>query len=292
MNLLITGASGFLGSALAIRFAGMQHEVSLLAREDSNLHRLGNTSIFKIGRCDTDLEINQFICHVSPDVIIHAASCYGRGGESYLEMLDSNVRFGVAILNSVKNLEKKIAFINAGTALSEDVSFYAFTKIQFEKLVSFIAKTSIPHIQFINVKLQHMYGPGDDESKFSTYVVHACKNNVQSLPLTSGEQRRDFIYIDDVVDAYVKILDNLTEFDDCQKIELGSGVALRLRDFVETVHRLTNSTTELLFGTIPYRENDAMTMVANIRTLKDLGWVPQFNIETGIKKIIEMETAR
>ena len=292
MNILITGASGFLGSALAVRFAEMQHQVSILVRENSNLQRLGTTSIFKIGRCDTDLEINQFISNVKPDVVIHTASCYGRGGESYLRMLDSNVRFGAVILNSVKGLEKKISFINSGTVLAEDVSYYSYTKTQFEKLGFFIAKTSIPHIQFINIKLQHMFGPGDDISKFPAYVVHACKNNIPSLPLTLGEQRRDFIYIDDVVDAYVKIMGNLSTLNICQQIELGSGVAPRLRDFVETVRRLTNSNTELLFGDIPYRENDEMIMVANNEILESLGWAPRFDIETGIKKIIEMEAAK
>jgi CDP-paratose synthetase len=292
LNILITGASGFLGSALAIRFVEMQHQVSLLVRGNSNLQRLGNTSIFKIGRCDTDSEISKFISDSNPDVIIHAASCYGRDGESYLKILDSNVRFGTVILNSIKSLEKKIVFVNSGTVLSENASFYAFTKIQFEKLASFIAKKSTPTIQFINIKLQHMYGPGDDESKFSTYVIHACKNNIQSLPLTFGEQRRDFIYIDDVVDAYVKILDNLSKFNISQKIELGSGVTLCLRDFVETVHRLTNSTTELAFGALPYRENDEMIMVANIELLQGLGWAPKFNLETGIKKIIAMESVK
>ena len=292
MNILITGASGFLGSALAIRFAGMQHEVSLLVRGNSNLQRLGNTSIFKIGRCDTDSEIDKFISDSNPDVIIHAASCYGRDGESYLKILDSNVRFGTVILNSIKSLKKKITFVNSGTVLEKDVSFYSLTKIQFEELGLFIAKKSTPTIQFINIKLQQMFGPGDDESKFPTYVIRACKNNIPNLPLTSGEQKRDFIYIDDVVDAYVKILDNLSKFNISQQIELGSGVAPSIRDFVDSVHRLTNSNTKLLFGKIPYRENDEMIMVADIEMLRQLGWAPKTDLEAGIKKIIEMEAVK
>ena len=153
----------------------------------------------------------------------------------------------------------------------------------------FIAKKSTPTIQFINIKLQQMFGPGDDESKFPTYVIRACKNNIPNLPLTSGEQKRDFIYIDDVVDAYVKILDNLSKFNISQQIELGSGVAPSIRDFVDSVHRLTNSNTKLLFGKIPYRENDEMIMVADIEMLRQLGWAPKTDLEAGIKKIIEME---
>ena len=224
--------------------------------------------------------------------MIHTACCYGRNGESPLQIIDSNLRFGTVILEALKSLNKGATFINTGTVLSREVSLYALTKIQFEALGSYIANASNPNIQFINIKLQHMYGPGDDVSKFTSYVINACRNNVSKLPLTLGEQKRDFIYIDDVVEAYTTILENLPKLDKVQQIELGSGESPRLRDFVETVHELTSSKTELLFGQIPYRENDAMCIVANIDTLKKLGWIPRFDIAAGIKKTIEMDAKR
>ncbi|NDC22415.1 NAD(P)-dependent oxidoreductase, partial [bacterium] len=212
--------------------------------------------------------------------------------ESPLQIVDSNVWFGIALLNAIKGLEKRVSFINTGTVLSKDVSLYALTKIQFEELGSHIANGSNQNIQFINIKLQHMYGPGDDTSKFTSYVINACKNNVPALPLTLGEQKRDFIYIDDVVDAYVKILENLAKLDGIHQFELGSGTAPRLRDFVEAAHKLTDSKTELLFGQIPYREHDSMCIIANVEALKRLGWIPKFDIKAGIEKIIEMDAIR
>ncbi len=292
MNILITGAGGFLGSALARRLVGMDHQVSLLVRSNTSLHRLVDLSPYKIGGCETNQEINKFISDISPDLVIHTACCYGRNGESALQIIDSNIRFGAVILEALKGLNKGVTFINTGTVLSREVSLYALTKIQFEELGSYIANTLNSKIQFINIKLQHMYGPGDDASKFTSYVINACRNNVSKLPLTLGEQKRDFIYIDDAVEAYATILENLLKLDKAQQIELGSGEAPRLRDFVETVHKLTGSKTELLFGQIPYRENDAMCMVANIDILKKLGWIPNFNIASGIKKTIEMDALK
>jgi CDP-paratose synthetase len=292
LNILITGAGGFLGSALAQRLGEMNHQVSLLVRENTNLHRLADLSPYKIGRCQTNQAINKFISDISPNVVIHTACCYGRNGESALQIVDSNIRFGTVILDALKGLNKGATFINTGTVLSRDASLYALTKIQFEELGAYVSNTSNQSIKFINIKLQHMYGPGDDASKFTSYVVNACKNNVPTLPLTSGEQKRDFIYIDDVVDAYTKIIEGASSLKGLEKIDLGSGVAPRLRDFVETVHKLTNSKTELLFGEIPYRENDAMCMVANIDALKKLGWIPMFDIAAGIKKTIEMDAKR
>ena len=292
MKILITGAGGFLGSALARRLGEMDHQVFLLVRKNTDFYRLTDLSTYKIGRCEADQEINQFISDASPDVVIHTACCYGRNGESPLQIIDSNIRYGPVILEALKGLNKRATFINTGTVLSREVSLYALTKIQFEELGSYVANVSNPNIQFINIKLQHMYGPGDDASKFTSYVINACNNNVPALPLTLGEQKRDFIYIDDVVGAYIKILENLPKFNRVHQIELGSGEAPRLRDFVEIAHKLTNSKTELLFGKIPYRENDAMCMLANIDALKKLGWTPSFDITAGIKKTIEMDAKR
>jgi CDP-paratose synthetase len=292
LNILITGAGGFLGSALARRLGGMDYQVSLLVRKNTSLYRLEDMFPFKIGRCETDAEINEFISDASPDVLIHTACCYGRDGESPLQVIDSNIRFGAVILKAINGLDKKVCFINTGTVLSRDISLYALTKIQFEELGSYAANVSNKNIQFINIKLQHMYGSGDDASKFTSYVINACKNNVPTLPLTLGEQKRDFIYIDDVVDAYVKIIEGATNLNEVEQIDLGSGIAPRLRDFVEAAHKLTNSKTVLLFGQIPYRENDEMCLVANLDSLKKLGWIPRFDIEAGIKKTIEMDAMR
>jgi CDP-paratose synthetase len=289
LNIVITGAGGFLGSALARRLGQMDHRIFLLVRNSTSLCRLQDISPFKIGRCESDPEINEFISDASPDVVIHTACCYGRAGESPLQIIDSNIFFGISLLSAIKSLEKKVSFINTGTVLSRDVSFYALTKIQFEELGAYISSTPNQSIQFINIKLQHMYGPGDDPSKFTSYVINACKNNVPTLPLTFGDQKRDFIYIDDVVDAYIKIIEGGNNLNKIEKINLGSGIASRVRDFVETAHKLTNSKTELLFGKIPYRDNEEMSLVADIEPLKRLGWIPKIDIKTGIKKTIEMD---
>jgi nucleoside-diphosphate-sugar epimerase len=142
LNIIITGASGFLGSALARRLSGMNYRVSLLVRKNTKLNRLHDICSFKVGVCETDLEIKQFIIDECPDVVIHTACCYGRNAESPLQLIDSNIRFGAVILESIKHLEKKVSFINTGTSLSRDVNIYALTKIQFEEIGTQIANAS------------------------------------------------------------------------------------------------------------------------------------------------------
>ena len=67
---------------------------------------------------------------------------------------------------------------------------------------------------FINMRLEHFYGPGDADSKFTAHVMNSCLRNVPELKLTLGEQRRDFFYIEDVVSAYLIILEKIEEFQD------------------------------------------------------------------------------
>ena len=68
-----------------------------------------------------------------------------------------------------------------------------------------------------------------------------------------------------------------------------SGVAPTVREFVETVHRLTSSRTKLNFGRLNYRPNEAMLCQANISHMKALGWQPRFDLHAGLKKTIELE---
>lgn len=290
MNILITGSSGFMGSAIALHLHDIGHHVALLLRPTSSLHRLrGRDSSFEVDRCSTDDETNAFIRRIQPDVVIHTACAYGHHGETLVQLSDANVRLGLIILQAAMNQEKPVTFINTGTVLDANVSPYALTKHQLSQWGSFLASQSSNQLQFINVLLQHMYGPGDDPSKFSTHVLNTCYRNEATLNLTAGEQQRDFIYIDDVVSAYSTLIAQRDKLEKSLDIEVGTGISPTIREFVQTVHRLTSSRTELRFGVMPYRPNEPMNCQANIKRLRTLGWQPIFDLEQGLKRTIELE---
>lgn len=290
MKILLTGASGFLGSALARHWLDTGHQVALLLRPTSQLHRLrGLEASYDIARCTTDAEVDAFVRRVQPEVVVHTACAYGRQGETSLQLFDANLRLGLVILQALQHAVKPVSFLNTGSALEPEVSPYALSKHQFAQWGRILATQSDGKLRFINVLLHHMYGPGDDASKFTTHVLHACHRNELVLKLTAGEQARDFIYIDDVVSAYDTLLTQCHQLDAVQDIEVGSGVAPTIREFVETAHRLTASNTELLFGALPYRANEAMHCLANIERMTQLGWHPAFDLNAGLKKTIRLE---
>ena len=288
LRILITGGSGFLGSALARHFQGLGHSVALLLRPDSQLSRFNGCDInaFRIGRCTNDAEITQFIQDVQPQIIVHAACAYGRQGERLIDVVDTNLHLGLFLLEATKSIRQPVTFINTGTVLESTVSDYALSKHQFVAWGKRFTSASDGKLQFINVLLQHMYGPGDGSSKFTTHVLKTCSANNPTLNLTAGEQHRDFVYIADVVSAYATIVQQRHALNTVQEIELGSGEAPSVREFVETVHQLTNSATKLRFGAIPYRPNEAMLCKADISKLKEMGWSPKYSLVSGLKETI------
>jgi nucleoside-diphosphate-sugar epimerase len=264
--------------------------VALLLRPTSKLDRLrGLEASFDIGRCSSDAEVDAFVKSIHPEVVVHTACAYGRQGETSLQLFDANLRLGLVLLQSLQQAEQTVSFINTGSALAQQVSTYALSKNQFSQWGTMLASQSSGQLRFINVKLQHMYGPGDDATKFTTHVLHACQRNEPQLKLTAGEQTRDFIYIDDVLSAYDTLIMQRNQLDNISSIDVGSGVAPTVRQFVETAHRLTGSRTELLFGVLPYRTNEAMHCLANLASMKQLGWAPAFNLTAGLNKTIELE---
>lgn len=292
-SILLTGATGFLGSALARHWIHAGYKVSVLLRPTSRTVRILDViDSVQSYRCDSDSDVFSAIEKVAPDYIVHTACSYGRAGENLIGIFDANIRFGLLLLEGARRLEKHVVFLNTGTILESSVSSYAMSKNSFSALGALEAVSRGKGVQFINVVLQHMYGPGDDASKFTTHVIGSCYANVERLPLTSGVQKRDFIYIDDVVSAYDVILSNASSFADADEIEVGYGQAFSVREFVELVHSMTASQTRLEFDAVPYRANEAMLLVADISHLRSLGWTPKIPLKLGVQKIIDKDYVR
>jgi CDP-paratose synthetase len=135
--------------------------------------------------------------------------------------------------------------------------------------------------------LEHLYGPGDQEFKFVSWVVRECIRNVERLNLTACNQLRDFIYIDDAVNAYNCLLNESSHLNSGYNlIELGTGVKHSLRDFIEIVVKVTSTTSYLDFGILPYRKYEQMESSADNSYLRKLGWEWHTDIVEGIKNIV------
>jgi CDP-paratose synthetase len=293
MRILLTGPSGFLGSALVRHWARCGHELTLIARAHSQLKRVESVLHLpevRVVRVTTPEEVVAAVHVAAPDAIVHTASTYGREGETALDLIGANLVLGTALLQAVLNVsisrKGPISVLNAGTALPPSVSLYALSKAQFSSLGAALAAHSPHRLRFINLRLQQMYGPGDDLSKFTSRVIETLRSNAPRLALTPGEQRRDFIYIDDVVHAYDCILERLDQFSESDAIDVGSGNAITMRSFVELAKHVTGAETVLDFGAVQYRVAEAMLCVADTMRLRSLGWKSATPLAVGLRETI------
>lgn len=288
MRILLTGATGYLGSHLAAALLAQGIEVIALKRQTSSLRRIAHL-IPKLELHDVE-EVDMstlFTQHSKIDAVIHTATCYGRNGESANQIADANLAFPLKLLNAAVEANVDL-FVNTDTVLDKYLNPYALAKAQFAEWGRYFSTRS--KLKFINLKLEHFFGPDDDASKFTTHVINSCLANVAELKLTLGEQKRDFIYISDVVSAYQLILDRWQSLpNQYAEFEVGSGRAITIREFVETAHKLSKSSTQLLFGAIPYRQGEVMLSQAHTEALKALGWKCQVDIEAGMKQVINFQ---
>lgn len=284
-KVLLTGATGFLGSHLARALLAEKYELIILKRSFSDISRIesiiNKTDVYDIDRCPLE---QPFKDHNKIDFVIHTATIYGRNQEELAKILEANLSFPLRLLETATFFNTD-AFVNTDTTLYEHLNPYALTKKHFADWGKQFA--SVKRIQVVNIKLEHMYGPKDDNSKFVTYVIEQCLDNVPELKLTAGEQKRDFIYINDVVDAYLYLLRHHKQLTGAYTdLELGTGNAVTIRHLVEQIASLTQTRTLLRFGALPYRENEVMESNADLSKLRDLGWQPKTSLQQGLIETI------
>ncbi len=282
MHILITGATGFLGSALTQHLLKDGHKISILRRATSESKRLSSI-LNKIATFDADIDkFAASFCQSTPiDLIIHCATNYGRHSEDDATILQTNLSFPLELLNLAINKRVK-TFINIDTVLPALYNRYSLTKHQFTQWARLVTRQA--EINFVNLKTHNVYGPLDDQTKFSSWIINECLKNSMIINLTDGMQERDFIYIDDVTSALGLIVNRSSE-SNAQWTDLivGSGKPVSVRHFAETVHRITSSQSVLNFGALNTRTDENVFENYDIGPLLELGWSPQVDLESGIR---------
>jgi len=284
--ILLTGATGYLGGHLANTLVKRGYDLIILKRKNSSLSRIKSiipvVVMYDIENLDFSVP---FKANGKIDAVIHTATCYGRHEETTVEIFEANTGFPLKLVDAASAAGVSV-FINTDTSLDKYLNQYALSKNQLLEWGKFFSLHN--KIRFINIRLEHFYGFGDDDSKFTAHVIKSCLENIPELKLTRGEQKRDFIYIDDVVSAYLIILEKIVRSPNFfHEFEVGSGAAVSIMEFVKKVHYMTGSRTHLDFGSLPYREGEVMSSYANVELLSELGWRCKTTLEEGLNLVIQ-----
>jgi len=286
MTILVTGATGFLGSRLMERLLDDGQQVVALVRNRSSLERLAGL-MERIEVCNLDeICIERIFESRQIDTIIHCATNYGRGESDPLAVLEANLILPLKLLQHACK-QGVSRFINTDTILDKQVSKYALAKGQFREWL----ETYQTSLVCVNLALEHFYGAGDDPGKFVSFVVHRLLDSAERIELTAGEQKRDFIHIDDVVSAFMTVLAGTAAVGPgYYQYQAGTGATVTVRSCVEMIKAIVGSSgTHLDFGALPYREHEAMDTKVDTESLLALGWSPGILLRDGLERMIAEE---
>jgi nucleoside-diphosphate-sugar epimerase len=291
-NVLLTGGTGFLGSHILKSLLDLDYNVVVLVRKNSDLYRIENSSKkSELFYLDENYEnLCDLFSNNKIDAIIHTATEYGRG-RSMSSILQTNLIFPIKLIEEGVKHNLKL-FINSdtffGKSMFKDSSYlneYTTSKKYFLDYL-FDSKDTL---KIVNMRLEHIFGEYDSDNKFVANVLKQLIQNKDEVLLTDGLHKRDFIYIDDVVDAYLKVLDNNMLLNDFTEFEVGRGESIKVRQFVEILSETIHSESQLKFGAIATRKGEIQDSVANISNLKEIGWEPKYNITQAIHRMVDFE---
>jgi nucleoside-diphosphate-sugar epimerase len=292
--ILLTGGTGFVGAALLRALRRRGFPVVLLKRSSSDPSRIADLLDGREGIAVYDVDrvsIETVFARHEIDVLIHLATAYGRGDERLNELIEANVLYPLRLLqaaveNGVKTFLNTDTFSAKAAELPEGLAGYVLTKKQFRQCGELLA--GVRGIRFVNVRIEHAYGPMDGIHKFVPTLVRALLANQSSFDLTPGEQVRDFVYVDDVVEAYMTLLVRHSSLPgEAVSVDVGTGCGQTLASMALMARELCGSTTELRFGALPYRKGEQMWSVADTGSLCELGWQAAVSLREGLRRTIE-----
>lgn len=282
--ILLTGATGFLGSNIAKELVAQKAKLIILVRTKSSFSRIASIKDFtEIINID-EVPISGIFNNYKIDLVINAAASYGKKGETIEEIINANYLFPLSLLMS--SIESGVEeFINIGTSLSPFVNEYSLTKNQFVEWLSFYKHK----IKIKNVVLEYFYGPGDDSWKFVTMLFENFKSNAPYIDFTTGDQTRNFIFIKDVIDVFFKIIDFNSKLNSVNYFHVKSNEKIAIKELVYLCKKISkNSSTKLNFGVVNNRVNEMKDEFNNVVEYINLpNWSPKISLKEGLEKTWE-----
>ena len=295
-RVLVTGGCGYVGNLLVSKLKEYNAKVFVF---DINLpsEQCKDVSYYDVNLLNVGL-LNTLIKQIKPQIIYHLAASLDRSRDydNVDKILEINLRGTNNLLRSLEEIDYT-SFIFTSTSevygtqtkipFKEDMilhptSPYSLSKAAAE--LSIQTFSNIYHKSYTILRLFNIYGPSLPESFFVPQLIKALKGN-KNFDMTMGEQKRDFVWIDDIVDALILVVLNTNANN--QIFNICSGASISLRELVLAIKKLIPSKAKINFGAIPYRENEIWNMVgSNIKIKEILSFDNTTVLSESLKRII------
>lgn len=289
-KVLVTGASGFIGSHLCQSLISQRAEVSALSRAFRG-NSTANPRWLQIDLEDA-ASVRDLVHTLHPNVVIHLASqaVGARDLELVLPVFRSNLLTTINLLTAAAEIGCQ-RIVVAGSLEEPDQddpqptpsSPYAASKWASSAYARMFH--TLYHTPVVIARLFMTYGPGQqDNQKLVPYTILSLLQG-KAPKLTSGNRLVDWIYVGDVVEGLLAAA-LATDLDGCT-VELGSGKLTSIRSVVEKIEQLVGSNAKPIFGALPDRAMEQTRMADTNTTYARLGWKPVISLDEGLKRTIE-----
>jgi|LSQX01.3.fsa_nt_gb nucleoside-diphosphate-sugar epimerase len=292
-KVLLTGATGFIGSHLAKRLTARGHTVFAVVRETSDIGQL-QVMGDRTGICVYDGTVGSMVrifTECRPDLVIHLAAYFV--AEHKIRDIDklymSNILLGAHLLEAMAESGTSY-LINAGTVWQhyndEDynpVNLYAATKKAFEDICRYYSQAT--GLRVMTLELSDTYGPNDKRPKVLSLFKKASQTG-ELLEMTAGQQLLGLVYIDDVIDAFLcameMILSKPEHYQESFTVipeEIHS-----LREVAGIFENVSGKKLNILWGAKEYRLREVMKPYSGKRLP---GWKARTGLHQGIAEILK-----
>jgi UDP-glucose 4-epimerase len=298
---LVTGATGFIGANLTYRLLNEGHEVHIFARQNAKFWRiqaiLSNLNLHEIDLHDKEA-VEATIKQIRPEWIFHLAAYGAYSHQTDLStMIKTNVSGTANLLQACERVGFGM-FINTGSSSEYGFKSHAPTEQEWLEPNSYYAVTKAAATHLCNYEAQRqskpittlrpysVYGAWEEPSRLMpTLLRHGLERRYPKL--VSPDTARDFVYIDDFLDACMAVVH-------CQTLPLGavynigSGKQTQLREVVQIVSELMEIDEQPIWSGMAQRLWDTSVWVSDItRARNELAWEPRVTLESGLQKMAD-----
>ena len=300
-RILITGATGFIGSNLLRRCIKGGADVFIFIRKDSNTWRIKDV-MANVKKFLVDLTyketIEKSVNKIKPEIIFHTAVYGVASNQSDRERMTAvNLKGTLNLIDCCKKIDYGL-FVNSGSSseyglktqamreedILEPFSPYGVSKAMAGLYAQKIARDCNKPI--VTLRLFSPYGYFEDHNRLIPAVILSCLKG-ENINLSSPHSVRDFIFIDDVVDAYLNVFECRDKISGVI-FNIGSGIQYRIEDVVKKIIKLTGSKVKPQWGFLKNPRVEPSCWQANQdKAEKELCWVPAHTLGKGLAKTIK-----
>jgi UDP-glucose 4-epimerase len=300
MKVLVTGGAGFIGSHLVDRLIQEGHEVvvvdNLSTGKRRNLNRAAR--FFKLDIQSWRLE--RVFRNERPNLVMHLAAQMDVRKSVEDPIFDAQVNV-LGMLNilqqAIKYGVQKVVFSSSGGAIYGEqeiypapeshvmrpLSPYGISKLCGEQYLSYYQRVN--GLQIVSLRYANVYGPRQDpdgEAGVVAIFIQKLLNNEQAIVNGNGRQTRDFVYVEDVVEANLAVMGQEIQ----GTYNVGTGEETSINDLLRILVRHTNSTCKEVHG--PAKNGEQTRSVIDSSKLRqELSWESRTELSEGLKRTVD-----